>query len=260
MDSLDKCFDQEHFQNYPYPIEYVYNSRGFRDAEWPASHLELQQAVWCIGDSFTVGIGQPLGHTWPNVLAGRIQKRIINVSMDGASNDWIYRRVLDIANTINPQLIIIMWSYVHRREDSDILLDDEQRRRHASTDTFDQDIQKWVTQVKNLKHIACQTVQLSIPEFMFLPTNIWSKIADPLWPPSPQTKHDFKNLPDRIKKELKELHNVFDLMTDFYDIQHLLPKDIIYVNERLDWARDHHHFDILTSRWVVDQIETRLRM
>ena len=60
--------NKKYFKNYPYPIEYVYNSRGFRDAEWPESVDELRNAIWCIGDSFTVGLGSPLAHTWPYLL------------------------------------------------------------------------------------------------------------------------------------------------------------------------------------------------
>ena len=57
MDSPDLCLDSKHFKSYPYSVSYQYNSRGYRDHEWPD---DLQNAVWCIGDSFTVGIGSPV--------------------------------------------------------------------------------------------------------------------------------------------------------------------------------------------------------
>ena len=59
-DNPDQALDKKHFREFNYPVEYCYNSRGYRDQEWPA---DLSNAIWCIGDSFTVGIGSPLGHT-----------------------------------------------------------------------------------------------------------------------------------------------------------------------------------------------------
>jgi hypothetical protein len=265
LDSLDQCIDKQHFQNYPYPIEYVYNSRGFRDAEWPTSLKELQEAVWCVGDSFTVGLGQPLEHIWPNVLAQRINTRTINVSMDGASNSWICRRALDIANTINPKTIVIMWSYIHRQESPNILLDDEQRRLNATKQLSDEDIQQWSVLVDRVKNIPNKVVQLSPPEFMPKEPeimDIWQSVKDPSWPCCPQTLKELENLPSQIKKELKELHGCFDDIKNLFARKHTVANllaDIICIHERLDWARDHHHFDILTSQWVVDQIENQLR-
>lgn len=116
MDSLADCLDKKHFKSYPYPIEYRYNSRGYRDQEWPTKLTELQDAVWCIGDSFTVGIGSPLEHTWPYILQQKTKCRVINISMDGASNEWILRKASTLLKTINPKNIVIHWSYIERRE------------------------------------------------------------------------------------------------------------------------------------------------
>ena len=68
IDSYKKCLDRDHFKNFPHAVEYRYNTRGFRDLEWPDDHQELKNAIWCVGDSFTVGIGSPFRHTWPQVL------------------------------------------------------------------------------------------------------------------------------------------------------------------------------------------------
>ena len=108
--------EKKHFQNYPYPIEYHYNSRGFRDQEWPDTMIELQNSIWCIGDSFTAGVGLPFAHTWPQVLQQTTNRRTINISLDGASNNWIARHTCAIINEIAPQNLIVQWSYSHRRE------------------------------------------------------------------------------------------------------------------------------------------------
>jgi hypothetical protein len=116
IDSFDRCLNKKHFKSYPYPIEYRYNSRGFRDSEWPVDINELQKAIWCVGDSFTVGLGSNITHTWVNILQKQSAQRCINVSMDGASNNWIAKKAIDIINTVCPRIIILHWSYINRRE------------------------------------------------------------------------------------------------------------------------------------------------
>lgn len=125
MDSLDRCPDQRFFQHYPHEVLYQFNSRGFRDEEWPDN---LNDCIWCIGDSFTVGLGSNYNHIWPKVLEKKIGIRCINISMDGASNEWISRKCLELLSEIKPKAIIAMWSFTNRREDPNLTLDDEDRR------------------------------------------------------------------------------------------------------------------------------------
>ena len=112
MDSFENCNNKEHFKNYKKHITYQYNSRGFRDRKWPT---DLSDVVWCVGDSFTVGLGQPYKETWPYLLETKVKKRCINLGEDGCSNDTIALRALEIYKLYKPKLIIIMWSYFHRR-------------------------------------------------------------------------------------------------------------------------------------------------
>jgi len=99
-------------------ILYEYNSRGFRDAEWPKSINELKKCIWCFGDSQTVGVGDAYENTWPKLLEKKINKRCINVSMVDASNDWIFDRVKMIIDVIKPKFIVIQWSFLHRYEEN----------------------------------------------------------------------------------------------------------------------------------------------
>jgi cation transport regulator ChaB len=71
-----------------------------------------------LGDSFTSGVGSPLEHTWPQILQQRVGTRTINVSLDGASNQWIARKAQSILSSVQPQVLVIQWSYVWRREES----------------------------------------------------------------------------------------------------------------------------------------------
>lgn len=116
MDTASDCMNSEHFKNYPWPVEYCHNSRGYRDAEWPDTVQELEQAIWCIGDSFTVGYGAPSAHTWPVILQQQTRRRCINVSLNGASNEWIVRKITDLVKEIRPLIIVVHWTYTHRRE------------------------------------------------------------------------------------------------------------------------------------------------
>lgn len=139
IDSYANCLNKKHFLDYPYSVNYQYNSRGFRDEEWP--HTDLENCVWCFGDSFTVGLGSPLEHTWVNLLQTKINKRCINISMDGASNQWISRRAVQVLKEIKPKNMIIMWSYFHRRERSNYKLNDaEKRLRFIKYETIENDI------------------------------------------------------------------------------------------------------------------------
>lgn len=135
IDSYEKCLNKEHFLNYPYEVDYLYNSRGFRGPEWPS---DLNNICWCIGDSFTSGVGSPYQHTWPYVLSSKSNIPTINISLDGSSNMWISRKTIELLE-IQPKYIIIQWSYVHRRE-SDNENSDEQRTIWHSNDTTDEDI------------------------------------------------------------------------------------------------------------------------
>jgi hypothetical protein len=132
IDTLKDCYDKKHFKSYPHLIEYRYNSRGFRDTEWPKTLKELKDAIWCVGDSFTVGIGSPREHTWPYILQQQIGCRVINISMDGASNNWISRRAVDIIKNINPTAMIVQWSYIERREQPNKCLDQAWTQMYAS--------------------------------------------------------------------------------------------------------------------------------
>jgi hypothetical protein len=174
IDSFKRCPDKTWFKNYSYEIIYNYNSRGFRDNEWPN---DLKNVVWCIGDSFTTGIGVPYEHTWTYLLAKEIPQKVINVSMDGASNDYIARMSCAINKEINPFAIIHHWSYTHRRE---------KKNKYATwftKSTEEEDIENFITNIKQTS--ADNTIHSFIPLFE---------------PPGEHTKNKLKqeNIPNVI--------------------------------------------------------------
>ncbi len=264
IDSLNECRDKNHFLSYPHNITYNYNSRGFRDQEWPNTMQELQDAVWCIGDSFTVGIGSPLEHTWPYILSNLVNRRTINVSMDGASNEWITRVTQNIVNVIKPKHVVIMWSYTHRREHSNTLLSDEDRRLFAVDSTLENDRKNFL-QCKHRVDSIIDSVQFMIPYFHKEKLNLhksWNLIRGIDWPVAvPSSLNELNALPLWILEEMKNLHNCLEDLQNkimFRDI--LKNQDGSMLIKPLDLARDGHHFDLVTSTWVAKQAAGSLKV
>jgi hypothetical protein len=200
LDSIKECKNLEWFNNYPYAITYNYNSRGFRDCEWP---IDLKNSIWCIGDSFTLGLGVPYEHTWPYLLSTEVSQSVINVSLNGASNDWISRMSRLIKKEINPYAIIHQWSYIHRRE----LIGNVQSWFDNNT-TTEEDVENFI---KNIKSTVDDN-------------NIHSFV--PLFEPP------YDHAKNRLEKEAIS--------------------NVIYDNNQLDYARDYHHYDIITAKKYVE--------
>lgn len=262
---LDHCPEKnkEHYLNFPYKVEYKFNDRGYRDTNWPDSLNDLQDAIWCVGDSFTVGLGSPFEHTWPQVLQTRTGCRTINVSMDGASNEWILRKIKRIVEVIAPKRIVALWSYFHRREDVDINKIDEDRRIYGGRSSDSQDYDNFmhcINSTKEYKKIT-QIQHFTIPDAQscYEINLAWNAFRGPDWPKTaPRNSQDFFQLPNFIKLEIiktfdidKQFQSLL-LRNDQFDEYKKL-ENIIEVPQ-LDLARDAHHFDIKTSTWLVDQI------
>lgn len=273
-DSIERCVDKKHFRSFPHAVTYNYNSRGFRDQEWPDSVQELRHAVWCIGDSFTVGLGSPLAHTWPAQLAAKADCRVINVSMDGASNQWISRKAQNILQELGPVDMVIMWSYTHRRErpDDNVSSDEDRRLHFDSTSLLDSKVANWQNFLdckQTIDQMSAATVQFSIPDFHVISDkahNIWKDIRGSNWPKTvPDTLEELNQLPLWILDEIKNLHCCFDIL--FVEIQanesykhtmNLQHQHGVVSVEQKDFARDAYHFDLITAEWVAAQAVQRL--
>jgi len=269
IDNIERCHNKQHFLSYPHDITYCYNSRGFRDAEWPNNLKELQQAIWCVGDSFTVGIGSPLEHTWPWLLSEKTGQRTINFSLDGGSNDWMARCVNLIQKEIDPKNIVVMWSYVHRREHKNQNWKMEDRRLHYDNSDNLEDLRNLESNMAMIT--TSKLIQLAIPGYTKIEDYqavwrdyqlVWQSIRGMDWPSLvPSTPDELLALPKFVQLELKEkkfqLWNDLEKSMEQQLLQSKLENNFIKVH-RLDLARDGHHFDQITSQWVVDQIMPRL--
>jgi lysophospholipase L1-like esterase len=255
LDSPKGCVDPEHFKRYPWPVEYQYNSRGFRDAEWPESLEELKSAIWCLGDSFTVGLGSPVAHTWPAVLSQVTGRRVINVSMDGASNDWICRKVRAIADQVAPQDIVIMWSYLNRVEHPDQHLNERERRLHYDSVEPRDHLENFKRCVDRIEHVPVHWCFVPDPFHVDLgdAAEIYRAVADSTWPTAPRTWQEFAQLPDRIQQELREnsAWTQYELAMEFEYQARRLGALVVDRVPRLDLARDGWHFDVKTAQWLA---------
>lgn len=274
IDSAEHCVDVQHFHNYPFEIEYNYNSRGFRDTEWPDN---LSECVWCLGDSFTVGLGSPLQHTWHKQLEQKINKKTINISMDGASNNWIARRFVDIKQEIDPEHMVICWSYSHRRE--------IQWKKVQST-VLKQTFKNLSSLYSSVKVFGWPDIQ-NLDEFNSLPQGIRKEVFSHCVDKKFIFDKDYKLTLDAISDdELRRLH--YSNTDDFQNFMHCIQTvELAKTNTNLihciipnfcpqedlnqylqelqkhifigqtqvrDLARDGHHFGILTASDIADRI------
>jgi hypothetical protein len=210
VDSLNSCRDKKYWKEYPHNIVYQYNSRGFRDQEWPE---DLKSAIWCVGDSFTLGLGQPYHHIWPVVLSKQLNINTVNISMNGASNDWMTDKIKIICQQVAPKIIIVQWSHIHRRQDKNIFLTDEERRIHYNEDNFE-DFENTIDCIKSTEDNKQSTniIHSYIPKFGGPKELLIKKLI-------------------RVK----------------------FPKALIVEdNKPMDLARDCNHYDIITAKKYVN--------
>jgi hypothetical protein len=259
IDSVEHCKDKEHFKNYPYKISYHYNHRGFRDNDWPTSLNELETSIWCLGDSFTVGIGSPVEHTWPWLLQKNTNINTINVSMDGASNNWLARKAQRILEEIRPKVLIIHWSYISRRE----------QNFESTSEKF---WQKFYNDIADQSWPACDLKDMhKLPQHIIDEINHvhggWiNNVCDEdrrLWFTNCSAEEDITNTlncVDSVQKICGSTKILHSFIPQFAPANHgkIIESNIsgcvIPEFDPLDLARDGLHYDIKTSLFFVDCI------
>lgn len=257
LDSPEHARDLAWFYSYPWPVEYCFNSRGFRDSEWPQ---DLVRSIWCVGDSFTVGLGQTLSHIWPQVLQARTGQRTINVSMDGASNDWIARRIKDIVNAATPKVLIVQWSFVHRRE-------------RCPAQAQQQQWQDFYRSVRDPSWPDCPSVDQihTLPhsiqhEIQTLHSTSWQWVSDEdlrLEYERTTDQQDLENLASNIQKvndlnaDTKIIHSFIPgFAPATVDVSEILSLPALSVGQvqQQDRARDGIHYDLITAESLVHSL------
>ena len=255
LDTPEYCRDPEHYKNYAYPVQYNYNSRGFRDAEWPE---DLTSAVWCVGDSFTSGVGVPLQHTWPAVLQSLINQRCINVSMDGASNNWIARQAAEIIKKAQPDTIVVQWSFLHRREQAQYQAIEQEWQRFYQLIKAPQ----WPAVAWCDFHLLAPEIQAELTVLHNWNTNI-DDVLRRVHNSNCSHEQDINNTValwhalDNLSTHTKIIHSTVPEFCPAnyrsqFDLQ--LKRDYIAIDTKLDLARDGYHYDIKTATAFVKRV------
>lgn len=85
------------------PFTYKFNSKGFRCKEFDA-----EDNVVFLGCSYTIGIGLPIQHTWPTLVAHELDLACYNLGLGGGSWDSIYRIGSYWIEKLNPKFVFIL--------------------------------------------------------------------------------------------------------------------------------------------------------
>ena len=97
------------------PVEYKYNSHGFRTVEF-----DQQFDVVCFGCSYTMGTGVHEKDTWPSQLESLAGLRVANLGHSGSSNDTAFRYAQHYLPLLRPRYAVWLQTDMHRLE----LIDD----------------------------------------------------------------------------------------------------------------------------------------
>jgi hypothetical protein len=94
--------------------------------------------------------------------------------MDGASNNWISRKIVELVNTITPKAIVVQWSFINRRErvlsPGEVDSDEGRRIQYREDFTYEDDLQNTLECIDRATH-ACEIAETKlihsfIPEFI----------------------------------------------------------------------------------------------
>ena len=111
------CFDalthNKNTQKIISGCKYSYNELGFR----ADSIYKEGFKIMTIGCSNTEGVGVDDKDTWPELLSSMIPNSVnINLGHGGRSNDYICRTLLTFYDFFEPDLVIILYTNLHRKE------------------------------------------------------------------------------------------------------------------------------------------------
>jgi len=159
MDSLEFCARKQHYKSYG-PVNYSFNELGYRmDTQYPSD------AILAIGDSFTLGVGVNVEDTWPAQLSKILNYPVLNFSLNGASNDWIARRSAELLNFFNPKLIIVHYTYSHRRERPNVDWLDHERTECEPIYTDEENLANWQKNFDKISTLGVPVVHSFITDW-----------------------------------------------------------------------------------------------
>ena len=92
---------------------YTFNELGFRGDSPNKKGIRIMS----VGCSHTEGINVHNHETWSHLLSRKIKSGVdLNLGISGRSNDYIARTILTWTDYLKPSLVLVMYTYPHRRE------------------------------------------------------------------------------------------------------------------------------------------------
>jgi hypothetical protein len=92
---------------------YSFNELGFRGDSPKKRGIKFMS----VGCEHTEGINVHNHQTWPHLVSRMIPNGVdLNLGISGRSNDYIARSILTWTDYFKPALVLIMYTYPHRRE------------------------------------------------------------------------------------------------------------------------------------------------
>ena len=92
-------------------ITYKFNSFAFRCEEFTND-----PGILFLGCSHTVGVGLPIEHTWPTLVASKLNLKCYNLGQGGGSTDTAYRLGSHWIPKILPKIVVLLLPEMHRLE------------------------------------------------------------------------------------------------------------------------------------------------
>lgn len=139
MDHVDRCFDRSLFEHYP-EVSYQFNEVGFRTHS--VDRFE-PRAILALGDSFTLGLGVNSEHRYSDIIEQQLGHQVLNFSLNGASNDWIARKLQQLLAHFDPRVIVIHYTFSHRRERPNLDWFDDERTECEPFYSSKQNLDNW---------------------------------------------------------------------------------------------------------------------
>lgn len=151
IDSLEHCFDKQHYRRFPYNVKYRFNELGYR--ERPLAEYSSRPVI-VIGDSFTQSLGLPFEYSYSQQLENLLGTQCLNFSLNGASNDWISRKLSIILKYFCPCAVVVHYTFSHRREKNcPDWFDDERTLCPIDAEGTAQDLLNWQTNHKLIQDL-----------------------------------------------------------------------------------------------------------
>lgn len=95
-------------------ITYKWNTYGFRSDEFVDDDRD---SIIAIGDSFTMGLGSAVEHTWPEVLRTKFSDtKLYNLGLAVCSTDYVVRAIAKTIDVLRPRAVFVLWPAYSQRE------------------------------------------------------------------------------------------------------------------------------------------------